>query len=98
MPPVRVMKVTIRVFGDLVPILGRRNVVELEEGATVGHLSNLMAQNAGLKRQGYLGNYRVAGGDLAVLVNGKSIQLLEGVGTPLHEGDEVVFLPPAAGG
>ena len=82
----------------MVPILGRRNVVELEAGATVGHLSNLMAQNAGLKRQGYLGNYRVAGGDLAVLVNGKSIQLLEGVGTTLHEGDEVVFLPPAAGG
>lgn len=82
----------------MVPILGRRNVVELEEGATVGHLSNLMAQNAGFKRQGYLGNYRVAGGDLAVLVNGKSIQLLEGVGTPLHEGDEVVFLPPAASG
>ncbi len=92
------MKVTIRVFGDLVPILGRRNVVELEEGATVGYLSNLMAQNAGFKRQGYMGNYRVAGGDLAVLVNGKSIQLLEGVGTTLHEGDEVVFLPPAAGG
>jgi molybdopterin synthase sulfur carrier subunit len=98
MPPVRVMKVTIRVFGDLVPILGRRNVVELEEGATIGHLTSLMIRNAGLKRQGYLGNYRVAGGDLAVLVNGRSIQLLEGVATPLHDGDEVVFLPPAAGG
>jgi molybdopterin synthase sulfur carrier subunit len=98
MQPVSVMEVTIRVFGELVPILGRRHTVELEEGATVGALSNFIAQRAGLKRQGYLGKYRVAGGDLAVLVNGRSIQLLQGVGTTLQEGDEVVFLPPAAGG
>ncbi len=92
------MKVTVRVFGELVKILGKRHVLELEEGATVGALSNLISQRAGLKRQGYLGKYRVAGGDLAVLVNGRSIQLLEGVGTILHDGDEVIFLPPAAGG
>ncbi len=92
------MKVTVRVFGELVKILGKRHVLELEEGATVGYLSNLMAQNAGIKRRGYLGNFKVTGGDLAVLVNGKSIQLLEGVGTTLHDGDEVIFLPPAAGG
>jgi molybdopterin synthase sulfur carrier subunit len=92
------MKVTVRVFGELVKILGKRHVLELEEGATVGYLSNLMAQNAGIKRRGYLGNFKVAGGDLAVLVNGKSIQLLEGVGTTLYDGDEVIFLPPAAGG
>jgi molybdopterin synthase sulfur carrier subunit len=92
------MKVTVRVFGGLVQILGKRYVLELEEGATVGRLSNLLAQNAGIKRRGYLGNFKVTGGDLAVLVNGKSIQLLEGVGTTLHDGDEVVYLPPAAGG
>ena len=92
------MKVTVRVFGELVKILGKRHVLELEEGATVGRLSNLMAQNAGIKRRGYLGNFKVTGGDLAVLVNGKSIQLLEGVGTTLQDGDEVVYLPPAAGG
>jgi MoaD family protein len=92
------MKVTVRVFGELVQILGKRYVLELEEGATVGRLSNLLAQNAGIKRRGYLGNFKVTGGDLAVLVNGKSIQLLEGVGTTLHDGDEVVILPPAAGG
>lgn len=92
------MKVKVRVFGELVKILGKRHVHELEEGATVGYLSNLMAQNAGIKRRGYLGNFKVTGGDLAVLVNGKSIQLLEGVGTTLHDGDEVIFLPPAAGG
>jgi len=92
------MKVTVRVFGELVKILGKRHALELEEGATVGSLSNQMAKNAGIKRRGYLGHFKVTGGDLAVLVNGKSIQLLEGGGTILHEGDEVIFLPPAAGG
>lgn len=82
----------------MVPILGRRHELELEEGSTVGHLSNVVAQRAGLKRPGYLGKFKVAGGDLAVLVNGRSIQLLEGVGTTVRDGDEVIFLPPAAGG
>lgn len=92
------MKVTVRVFGELVKILGKRHVLELEEGTTVGYLSNLIAKNAGIKRRGYLGNFKVTRGDLAVLVNGKSIQLLEGGSTILHDGDEVIFLPPAAGG
>jgi molybdopterin synthase sulfur carrier subunit len=92
------MRVTVRVFGELVQILGKRQVHELEEGSTVGYLSNLIANNAGLKRRGYLGNFKVSGGDLAVLVNGKSIQLLRGIETKLSDGDEVVFLPPAAGG
>jgi molybdopterin synthase sulfur carrier subunit len=92
------MRVTVRVFGELVQILGKRQVLELEEGSTVGYLSNFIANNAGLKRRGYLGNFKVSGGDLAVLVNGKSIQLLRGIETKLSDGDEVVFLPPAAGG
>ena len=92
------MKVTVRVFGELVQILGKRHVLELEEDATIGNLSNFMANNAGLKRRGYLGNFKVTGGDLAVLVNGKSIQLLKGIETKLSDGDEVVYLPPAAGG
>lgn len=92
------MKVTVRVFGDLAPILGRRHTLELDEGATVGTLTSLMAKKAGLKRQGYLGNYKVGGGELAVLVNGRNINLLEGVKTPLRDGDEVVLLPPSPGG
>ena len=92
------MKVTVRVFGDLAPLLGRRHTLELDEGATVGALTSLLAQRAGLRRQGHLGGYRVAGGELAILVNGRNIDLLEGVGTPLRDGDEVVLLSPSAGG
>jgi molybdopterin converting factor small subunit len=92
------MRISVRVFGDLVPIMGRRHTLELEEGATVGALAGRIAEGAGLRRHGYLGHYRVSGGDLAILVNGRNIDLLEGPRTVLRDGDEVVLLPPAAGG
>lgn len=36
--------------------------------------------------------------DVTVLVNGRNIHFLAGLDTPLRPGDEVVFIPPAAGG
>jgi molybdopterin synthase sulfur carrier subunit len=92
------MKVTVRVFADLVPLIGRKHYLELDDDATVGTLTSKIARKAGQKRRGYLGNYRIIGGDLAILVNGRNIDLLEGLKTPLSDGDEVVFMPPAAGG
>jgi molybdopterin synthase sulfur carrier subunit len=92
------MKVTVRVFADLVPVIGRRHHLELDEGATMRTLTTRIAEKAGQKRRGYLGNYRIIGGDLAILVNGRNIDLLEGLETLLSDGDEVVFMPPAAGG
>ncbi len=92
------MKVTVRVFADLVPVIGRKHFLELDDDATVGTLNSKIARKAGQKRRGYLGNYRIIGGDLAILVNGRNIDLLEGLKTPLSDGDEVVFMPPAAGG
>ncbi|MDH5201545.1 MAG: MoaD/ThiS family protein [Candidatus Bathyarchaeota archaeon] len=40
----------------------------------------------------------MGGGDLAILVNGRNIELLGGVETPLRDGDEVVILVPTSGG
>jgi len=92
------MKVTVRVFGDLVPVLGKNHTFDLEDDDTINVLVGRIAKKAGLKRRGYLGNYRVIGGDLAILVNGRNIDLLKGLDTPLEDGDEVVLMPPAAGG
>ena len=72
--------------------------MELDQGATVATLANRIAEVARMKRQGYLGNYKVGGDDLAILVNGRNINLLNGVETALHDGDEVIVLPPTAGG
>jgi molybdopterin converting factor small subunit len=40
----------------------------------------------------------VGGKDLAMLVNGKNIDMLDGPGTKLKDGDEVVVMQPTAGG
>ncbi len=43
------------------------------------------------------GEARLRGG-CNVLVNGRNAHFLAGLDTPLQEGDEVIFIPPAAGG
>ena len=93
------MKIRVRVFGDLVPLLGRTHLIELDNSiVTVSTLTGVIAEKAGMRRSGYLGKFKVSGGDLAILVNGRNIDLLDGVKTILQDGDEVVYLPPAPGG
>jgi len=92
------MQIRVRVFGDLVSIIGRNPTVDLEEGETVGALAREIAKKAVLTRTGHLGRYKVGGADMAILVNGKNIALLDGVGTVLKPGDDVVFLIPNMGG
>lgn len=89
------MKVNVRVFGELATVLGRQHIMELDEGSTV---ASVIVEKKGVTRQGYLGRYRLGGDELAVLVNGRNIRLLGGVATVLRDGDEVVILPPVAGG
>ncbi len=92
------MQVRVRVFGDIASEIGGNHALTLDEGATVGGLTKEVARRAGQRRRGHLGSYRIGGADLAILVNGRNIDLLEGLKTPLSDGDEVVFMPPAAGG
>jgi len=92
------MRVRVRVFGDVASTVGNRHDIELDEGATVRHLANILAAKAGQTRQGYLGEFKVGGADLAVMVNGKNIQLLDGVETRLCDEDDVVIMPFVVGG
>ena len=92
------MIITVRVFGELKEILGSRHNLELDDGATVSSLANRLADKVGLKRQGYFGEYKVGGGDIAIILNGRNVELLDGLRTVLRDGDEVVFLIPTSGG
>lgn len=92
------MKITVRVFGEPAQIIGNRHTIELGEGATVVTLANRLTEEAGLKRHGYIGEYKVGGGDLAILVNGRNVELMDGLKTALVDGDEVVILVPTSGG
>lgn len=91
------MRVTVRVFGDISAVIGRRHELEVPEGATLGAVAKAVGEKTG-QRQGHLGEFAVGGKDLAILVNGRNIDLLDGVSTVLREGDEVVIMQPTAGG
>jgi molybdopterin synthase sulfur carrier subunit len=91
------MKITVRVFGDISAIIGRRHEIELNEGVTITTIAAKIGEKTG-QRQGYLGEFHVGGKDLAILVNGKSIDMMDGTQTKLRDGDEVVVMQPTAGG
>jgi molybdopterin converting factor small subunit len=91
------MNVTVRVFGDISQIIGKRYELDVPEGSTLSTVAGKVGEKSG-QRQGYLGEFRVGGKDLAILVNGKNIDMLEGPATKLRNGDEVVIMQPTAGG
>jgi molybdopterin converting factor small subunit len=91
------MNITVRVFGDISQIIGKRYELDVPEGSTLSTVTGKVGEKSG-QRQGYLGEFRVGGKDLAILVNGKNIDMLDGPGTKLKNGDEVVVMQPTAGG
>jgi molybdopterin converting factor small subunit len=91
------MRIIVRVFGDVSAVIGRRHELDVAEGATLGALARVIGEKTE-QRQGYLGEFAVGGKDLAILVNGRNIDLLDGVSTVLRDGDEVVIMQPTAGG
>lgn len=91
------MKILVRVFGDVSQLIGKRHEVDVPEGSTVSTVTNKVGEKTG-QRMGYLGEFRVGGNDLAVLVNGKNIDMIDGPATKLRDGDEVVVMQPTAGG
>lgn len=92
------MRVKVRIFGDLTATVGNKHDLELETNATVRTLTNTIAEKAGQTRSGYLGEFKVGGADLAIMINGKNIALLDGVETSLHDNDDVVIMPFVVGG
>jgi sulfur-carrier protein len=91
------MKITVRVFGDVSQIIGKRHEIDVPDGSTVTTVTNRVGEKSG-QRMGYLGEFTVGGKDLAILVNGKNIDMLNGPATRLSDGDEIVIMQPTAGG
>ncbi len=90
------MRVTVKVFGGLIDVTGwRQRVYELEEGATVGQLlERLLSEYPALRRL----LEDESGARPTILVNGRSVEFLEGERTRLSDGDTVAIIPPAGGG
>jgi len=92
------MEITVRVFGELTETIGNRHTITLEDGANIRSLTRRVAAQTGQRRQGYLGEYRIGGNELAILLNGRNVELLQGLETKLRDGDEVVLMIYTMGG
>ncbi|MCD6464806.1 MoaD/ThiS family protein [Candidatus Bathyarchaeota archaeon] len=94
------MKIRVRVFGDLIPILGHELTVELEKGANINDLiQKISGRVEGFREkiEALSKRREITDSALVILLNGCNIKLLDGIETLLKDDDVVTFLPPAAG-
>ena len=95
------IRVKVRTILEFTKIFGQgRFEVSLAEGSTVGHflaeltntwgdeLANRLFEPDGSKLLSHIG----------LMVNGRSISLLQNMETVLHDEDEILILPPVGGG
>ena len=94
------MKVEVRFFTSLREITGKKTEeIQLNDAFTVKELLTMLSSRYGKEFRDYV--YTRKGevqGFLSFLVNGKNINVLEGFGTKLEQGDVVAILPPVGGG
>jgi molybdopterin synthase sulfur carrier subunit len=94
------MKVEVRFFTSLREITGKKvEEVQLQRSITVEELLTGFSKKYGREfmeslydEEGKVHSY------LSILVNGKSINVLQGLDTELKEGDTIAILPPVGGG
>jgi len=95
------ISIKVQTILDLKRILGKREVELLvPEGSTVEDLLQNMTMKWGEELSSRLfepETHRLFS-HIQVMVNGRAMGFLNGIDTALHDGDEVLLLPPAAGG
>jgi sulfur-carrier protein len=95
------MKVRIHAILTFKEILGAREIdISLAEGALLRDLLSRMVDVWGDRLSPHLfqpGTDQLLS-SVTLMVNGRSMQFLNGIETELREGDEVLLLPPVAGG
>ena len=94
-------KITLHTILDLKEVVGQRlTEIDLPDRSTVEDLLKCMSERWGDELTGHL--FDPDGGAVLpyvrIMVNGQTIQFLEGMDTLLKEGDEVLILPPVSGG
>ena len=95
------ISVKVQTILDLKRILGKREVELLvPKGSTVEDLLQNMTIRWGEELSSRLFEPRTNRlfSHIQIMVNGRAMGFLNGMDTALHDGDEVLLLPPAAGG
>lgn len=93
------MRIRVKFLATLYDLTGvLKTEIEVPDGVTIRKLVDILDEKYPKLRSELLQE----GGQLRsmynVLVNGRAVEWLRGLDTELRDGDEVVFIPPAAGG
>jgi molybdopterin synthase sulfur carrier subunit len=92
--------VKVRIYGTLRAVVGgvKETEVQVSGPSTAGEiLAQLVAAYPALRPKVLRGENELQGG-VGLLVNGRSTRFLQGLDTPVREGDEVALFPPIGGG
>jgi molybdopterin synthase sulfur carrier subunit len=95
------MKITLHTILGIKQAIGQRlTEIELPPDSTVGDFISYMKVRWGeeLNRHFFDPDTGTVVSYVRIMVNGRMIEFLEGMATTLHEGDEIVIIPPASGG
>ena len=95
------VRIKVRTILDLKRIVGKGEVeISLSKGSSVREVLAEMANTYGEELASYL--FNTNGSDIIprirIMVNGHDIAFLNRLETELHDGDEILILPPVAGG
>ncbi|MEM1597717.1 MAG: ubiquitin-like small modifier protein 1 [Pyrobaculum sp.] len=93
------MKLRVKFLATLYDLTGvLKTELEVPDGITVRELIDYLAGRYEKLRSEVLDEKGELRPMFNVLVNGRAVEWLNGLDTRLKDGDEVVFIPPAAGG
>jgi molybdopterin synthase sulfur carrier subunit len=93
------MEILLRLFGLGKQAAGRtERTVHLDQGDTVNALIEALRTVEGSYLSARLKELAVTEDRLLILVNGRSVHILQGLDTPLADRDRVTIMPKAFGG
>lgn len=92
------MRVRVRTYGDLRKALTDRITVVLDDGSTVKQLAVVLRSMVNPADRHLFGEEQIRGSRVTILLNSRNLQTLQQLGTELHDGDVVTFIPLVDGG